>query len=132
MADVDPTFVYGDAAALTAGHGPSDHVARLPRGLRGKTELLAALAGALSFPEYFGDNWDALSDCMTDLSWLPAKRVLLVHADLPLWRNDDQRTYLELLRDALQSWADDAERDVVIGFAEADRAEIERLLGDAS
>lgn len=32
-------------------------------------ELMAALAAALEFPDWFGQNLDALMDCLTDLSW---------------------------------------------------------------
>ena len=37
-----------------------------------KATLLARFAAALQFPDWFGHNWDALADCITDLSWLPA------------------------------------------------------------
>jgi len=37
-----------------------------------KRGLLQSIAGALEFPEYFGVNWDALNDCLTDMSWRPA------------------------------------------------------------
>jgi RNAse (barnase) inhibitor barstar len=36
------------------------------------------LAVALHFPDYFGRNWDAVYDCLTDLSWLPADGYVLV------------------------------------------------------
>ncbi len=45
------------------------HVVR--RGARTKQAALAAIADALSFPDWFGHNLDALYDCLTDLSWLP-------------------------------------------------------------
>jgi hypothetical protein len=33
---------------------------------------------ALKFPEWFGGNWDAFEDCLTDLSWHPASGYVLV------------------------------------------------------
>ncbi|NUT49285.1 MAG: barstar family protein [Saccharothrix sp.] len=45
------------------------HVVR--RGARTRQAVLGAIAEALSFPDWFGHNLDALYDCLTDLSWLP-------------------------------------------------------------
>ena len=36
------------------------------------------MAHALDFPSYFGMNWDALSDCLTDMSWRPAAGYALL------------------------------------------------------
>jgi RNAse (barnase) inhibitor barstar len=36
-----------------------------------KTELLDALAKALSFPDWFGHNFDALADCLRDIDGDP-------------------------------------------------------------
>jgi RNAse (barnase) inhibitor barstar len=38
-----------------------------------KKDFLAHVAKALSFPDWFGGNWDALHDCLTDLDWLSTK-----------------------------------------------------------
>ncbi|MEJ3748181.1 barstar family protein, partial [Actinomycetes bacterium KLBMP 9797] len=38
---------------------------------------------ALLFPAYFGWNWDALSDCLRDLNWLPADGYLIVVENAP-------------------------------------------------
>lgn len=45
--------------------------------IRGKRALLKALALAMNFPATFGVNWDALADCLQDLSWLPDRGHVL-------------------------------------------------------
>jgi len=46
----------------------------------GKGELLAELARAIAAPDWFGHNWDALTDALGDLSWHEAEGyVLLLH-----------------------------------------------------
>lgn len=42
-----------------------------------KEKLLAEIQNAMAFP-YSGMNWDALIDCLRDLSWLEPRGVLLV------------------------------------------------------
>ena len=37
-----------------------------------KESFLRSVARALQFPDYFGANWDAFNDCLTDLSWMRA------------------------------------------------------------
>ncbi len=52
--------------------------------LSGKAPLLRALAAAFDFPSYFGHNWDAALDLLSDLSWLPSRGgwvCVLLHAD---------------------------------------------------
>ena len=39
------------------------------KGIKGKQNLLNALACAAAFPPEFGVNWDALADALCDLSW---------------------------------------------------------------
>lgn len=47
--------------------------------ISGKADLLLAVGAALAFPPYYGQNWDALEECLTDLSWLPAQGYLLLY-----------------------------------------------------
>ena len=91
---VDDPAAYRNAEAL---------VVRVPIAARGKEKLLGVLAGALRFPKYFGWNWDALEECLRDLSWLQyVRRVVIVHEGLPLSpRKGQLRTYLEILADAM-------------------------------
>jgi hypothetical protein len=48
------------------------------KGIKGKQNLLNALAVAASFPPEFGANWDALADALCDLSWREASGYVLL------------------------------------------------------
>jgi len=56
--------------------------------IRGKDDLMSALAEALKFPDYFGRNWDAVLECLRDLpDRIPGEGYVLFVADgLQLWR----------------------------------------------
>ena len=74
-------------------------------GATDKNELLARFAGGLQFPPWFGANWDALEDCLTDLSWLKADgHVLLIEgvSGLPA---DDFGVLKDVLSSSAQYWA---------------------------
>jgi len=95
-------------------------LAEIPAGVTSKEALLEELYQRLRFPEYFGSNWDALDECIRDLSWLPTGPVVLKHHDLPLAGDvDGQKTYLSILRDAVEKkWAVPGQRlpDLVVAF----------------
>lgn len=73
-----------------------------------KAEALRRIAAALAFPTTFGGNWDALSDCLRDLAWLPAARgTVLLFADAAALRDAAEPafdTLLEVLDDAATAW----------------------------
>jgi len=50
----------------------------------GRDTLLHALYQACELPGWFGFNWDALLDCLTDWYWHPAAGHALVFRDLGL------------------------------------------------
>ena len=61
-------------------------------GTESKAEFLAAIGAALNFPEHYGNNFDALADCLSDVrddggvlflwdGWGP-----FAHADLPAFK----------------------------------------------
>jgi RNAse (barnase) inhibitor barstar len=81
-------------------------VLRVPPGIRSKADLLQALATAGRFPDYFGNNWDALLDCLCDFGWVREKQIVITHSDVPLRAHPGEcRTYLEILREAHNDWA---------------------------
>ena len=71
-----------------------------------KSSLLAALGQALNFPDYYGGNWDALDECLIDLSWHSGPlRLLITHADVipDALRKD----LIEIFLQAARLWADE-------------------------
>ncbi len=68
----------------------------------GKAAMLAAMAGPLGFPDWFGGNWDALEDCLTDLSWRSAvPRVILLSGAA---QDDDLGILQDVLASAAEYW----------------------------
>ncbi|HEV7651284.1 MAG TPA: barstar family protein [Actinophytocola sp.] len=61
--------------------------------IRSKDDFYTAVAAALSFPDWFGRNLDALADCLRDLSWLPAGEHVLVWSAPAVFRDADPEGY---------------------------------------
>ena len=106
------------AAATSGGLG----VARADlNGCADKAEFLRRIAAALHFPAWFGHNWDALADCLTDMSWWPAAGHVLIleHADrFRTAAEGDFLTALEILEEAARDRsADDAPLWTLVGLA---------------
>ena len=73
-----------------------------------KETLMHALYQSCKFPAYFGFNWDAVNDCLTDFSWAEAKGYFLVFNDWPLLQNEapeEAKLLLEIVTDAQRVWA---------------------------
>ena len=69
-----------------------------------KDALLRALAAALRFPQWFGGNWDALEDCLADLSWLPPSGCLILVEGVQALAQDDRRLLSEIFSTVAQFW----------------------------
>jgi hypothetical protein len=92
---------------LAATHGSGLHVARIDLGgAAAKEALLARIAGALAFPSWFGGNWDALEDCLSDLSWMPAAGYVLLLERASGLPADERGTLADILASAATSWAE--------------------------
>jgi hypothetical protein len=74
-------------------------------GARDKDALLGAWALALGFPDWFGRNWDALEDCLADLSWRPGGGHVLVVERFEALAKDDLGILTDILRSSAESWA---------------------------
>jgi RNAse (barnase) inhibitor barstar len=106
-------------------------VLRIVRGTKSHTrqDFFDEIAAAMQFPYYFGDNWDALNDCLTDLSWLPAAKYVLVvsNADeLLSEESEDQLSkLLDILRRSATRWG------YGINSSQRDRAERKSIRSDS-
>jgi hypothetical protein len=108
-----PSGVYRITGRGSAAHLPS--LARL-KGMKPfqvncsrvhtKQRLLSVLAHGLGFPSYFGENWDALMDCLTDMSWAPADGYVILLSGLRGLAQRDYFTALDVLEGAAVFWAD--------------------------
>jgi RNAse (barnase) inhibitor barstar len=67
-----------------------------------KTVLLKGIAAALAFPHWFGENWDALEDCLTDLSWSGAPGHVLLFEGARA--GDDFGVLVDILQSAAEYW----------------------------
>lgn len=69
-----------------------------------KSDLMTQLKAGFDFPDYFGHNWDALEDCLTDLSWVSEQEIWLIHGTKLDLEDAELETYLAILRDAGAHW----------------------------
>lgn len=99
---------------------------------RDKQALLRRLAQGLSFPDYFGENWDALIDCLSDLSWSRAPEAVIDHAGIPRLSARDFKIYLESLIDAAERRAADDLPRLRVTFRQRDRAAVAAALASAT
>jgi hypothetical protein len=68
-----------------------------------KEKLLKSIAAALDFPDWFGANWDALEDCLSDLSWRGATGHVLLFEEAKA--GDELGVLIDVLRSSAEYWA---------------------------
>jgi RNAse (barnase) inhibitor barstar len=88
---------------LAMGPG-GDVIVRMVDGTKCSTQtsLFKEWSASLDFPGYFGRNWDAFDDCLTDMSWLPSSSYVIVVTDFETVLPDDDggfKLLLEVLED---------------------------------
>ncbi|MDR6396489.1 RNAse (barnase) inhibitor barstar [Herbaspirillum seropedicae] len=76
-----------------------------------KQQVLTSIATAFHFPRHFGKNFDALHDCLTDLTHKAGKQpgFVVVLEQLPNTQKFDKEareTLLDVFRDAADYWAE--------------------------
>lgn len=76
-----------------------------------KQQVLACIADSFQFPKHFGKNFDALSDCLTDLvhqsGLQPGFLIVLEQLpNTPKFDKEARETLLDVFRDAADFWAE--------------------------
>lgn len=73
----------------------------------GREAFFSAIARAIPFPDYFGRNWDAVYDCLTDPSVMPESGVVLVLDGFEAMADSEPEQWaiaLKVLHDACAFW----------------------------
>ncbi len=68
---------------------------------------MRALSQTMKFPDYFGNNWDALEECLNDMEWLPAKGYVIQFKNADLFaknRHSDFAVFVRIVRSVSASW----------------------------
>lgn len=95
--------------------------AKIERGISDKNELFNELRKKLIFPDYFGNNWDALNDCMNSLDWINEKKIVIFHEKLPEISKEELFIYLKILVDAKDFFTIHKDKEIDIVFPEKDK-----------
>jgi RNAse (barnase) inhibitor barstar len=75
--------------------------------ISGRDSFFLEIARAMAFPDYFGHNWDAVYDCLTDPSVMPADGVVIVVDGFDHFARAEPEQWsigLRVFRDACAFW----------------------------
>jgi RNAse (barnase) inhibitor barstar len=76
-------------------------------GIGGKSELMEALGKGLKLPAHFGNNWDALADCLEDSDWVGDHGLVVVLRHAAAYHKAypaDWETLEDTLSEAAEYW----------------------------
>lgn len=95
-------------AMFQAGPAAGFNVYRIDLSQARSTEALHRIfAKALHFPEWYGSNWDALADALSDMSWNEADGYLVILQRFEVLEKnspDAHAVLMQILADAVAAW----------------------------
>ena len=110
LSDASKSGVYRVPHTEAILEATQDSALRVSRiglaGTAGKAALLERVAAALEFPRWFGANWDALEDCLSDLSWTKADGHVLLIEDAAGLPPDERGIFVDILASAAAAWTE--------------------------
>jgi RNAse (barnase) inhibitor barstar len=75
--------------------------------IRDKDQFLKQASLALRFPEYFGNNWDAFADCLTDMSWHETDGFVILYDHFDSLAAHSPRDFemaLDIFKESTEFW----------------------------
>lgn len=107
----------------------NNKVLHVPRNIEDKKTLFEVFAHGLTLLSYFGNNWDALDDCLMDLNFISEKTIIIFHEDIPFKNNEkESRIYLETLFDAVRHWWEYPDHKFYVYFPESCKEDVTRIV----
>lgn len=76
--------------------------------IRTKAEFLQYCAQVMQFPDHFGQNWDALADCLTELDNSVVTQHVILYTQPERFANTEPEQFaiaLEVLESAVDYWS---------------------------
>lgn len=76
----------------------------------GKFQLLERISALGEFPDYFGFNWSALEDCLSDFTWLPSSGYIFIMRQAHYFMISEPESFLtfkEIMEDSGKLWANE-------------------------
>ena len=95
------------------------------RGVSSKEGLLGHLAATLQFPDWFGNNWDAVEDCLTEAGGY------LLFSDHEAVDGDEFGVLIDVLASVAEYWAERGEPFFAIFVDPARRLKLSDLFREA-
>lgn len=112
-----PAGIDAKAVARAAKSAEYEYFHIDGRNIARKEQLLNAMATALDLPPHFGQNWDALEECLVDMD-ISGGDGFLIHYDqvdaLAASHPSELETLVEIFRDSVRSWQEDGTPMVVL------------------
>ena len=120
-------FYFNDISEIVL---PNDsYIVNIKKNLEEKKLLFNDYAEKLNFPAYFGKNWDAMIDCLSDLDEIKQKNILIIHEDLPFTSNKKEiYNYFDILQTAIERWIDRDGHKLYVYFPRQYKDEIDHII----
>ena len=74
-------------------------------------DFFREISSTMRFPYYFGWNWAAFDECITDLEWLKFSSIVLVFEDYDMlfererYKDKNKERLIKYLKAAIEHWA---------------------------